>query len=127
MQRTSAAGSDKREVKSQDIKNTRRGGDSRKMARLLGGDAGKERRRWRDADRETRQEAKTKSKQNMGASMFTSRRFGKGGCGRDGHGHRVSGWVGGSRWVDGWMSPGEGTLQVPSALSAVRPGPEDSL
>lgn len=48
IQRTGAAGSDKREIKSQDVKNTRRGGDSRKMARLLGGDAGKERRRWKD-------------------------------------------------------------------------------
>lgn len=49
----------------------------------------------------TRQEAKTKSKQkNMGTSMFTSRRFGKGGCGRDGHGHRVGGWM------SGWQQAG---------------------
>lgn len=100
------------------------------MARLLGGDAGKERRRWREsADRETRQGRGKDQEQaeNMGVSMFTSRRFGKGGCGRDGHGHRVK-WVGGfRRRVDGWMSPEEGTLQVQSAPPAVRPGPEDSL
>jgi hypothetical protein len=50
-------------------------------------------------------------------------------CGRDGQGEWVGGWMGAvqCRRVDGWMSPGEGTSQVHSAVSAVRPGPEDSL
>jgi hypothetical protein len=66
--------------KAKDVKNTRREGVNRKMALLRGGDGDKERRRWRERQRDqTRSRHRTRTRACMGSSMFTSRRFGKGG------------------------------------------------